>query len=218
MGTVAPHSALKVFLIAENRLLREAIAKLLGDKDDIRIVGASPFLPQVLEQVAACQTDILLLGASSVAISRLEFIQETIRTIPGVKVIMTGMEADEQTFLKSVRGGAVGYVLKDASATDMEAAVRAVARGEAVCPAQLCSFLFRYVSRQSSQLLHLPSKEGADLSRRERQLVPLIANGLTNKEIASELCISEQTVKNHIHHMLRKLGAGDRLQVVEMIV
>src|SRR5579859_218287 len=84
-----------------------------------------------------------------VPVWRIEFIREAIRSIAGLKVVMIGMEVDEEMFLRSIKAGAIGYVLKDASAMEMDAAVRSAARDEAVCPPRLCSFLFEYVSRQS---------------------------------------------------------------------
>jgi two-component system response regulator DevR len=130
-------------------------------------------------------------------------------------MVMIGMDADEQSFLEAVRQGAVGYVLKDASVIDVISAVRSVANGEAVCPPKLCIYLFRYVFHQSS---HLPSFQvnlAPGLTNREQQLVLLIGRGLTNKEIASQLQLAEQTVRNHVHRMIRKVGVTNRLAVVE---
>jgi DNA-binding NarL/FixJ family response regulator len=216
--TLAPsRNTVKVFLVAENRLLREAVAKLLTKKGSIHVAGAASFSPLILEQIGACQSDILLVDSIPLPAQRLEFIREAIRCVPGLKVVMIGMDADPETFLRSVEAGAVGYVLKDASALDIEAAVLAAARDEAVCPPRLCSFLFEHIARQSSQTPSSSVKISTGLSRREQQLVPLIARGLTNKEIAMQLSISEQTVKNHVHRMLRKLGADDRLKVAEIV-
>jgi two-component system, NarL family, response regulator DevR len=129
---------------------------------------------------------------------------------------MIGMDADEQSFLHSVQEGALGYLVKDASAAEIASAVRTVANGEAVCPAQLCTSLFRYVARQRKQVPSFHVKVSLGLTNREQQLVLLIGRGMTNKEIASQLCLAEQTVRNHVHRMLRKVGANDRLAVVEM--
>jgi DNA-binding NarL/FixJ family response regulator len=110
----------------------------------------------------------------------------------------------------------MGYLLKDASALDVIAGVRSVAQGRAVCPSQMCMPLFRTVARQWTSFPSARIKLELGLTRRQQQLVPLIARGYTNKEIASQLNISEQTVKNHIHRMLRRVGASDRLEVIDM--
>jgi len=209
-------SSIKVFLLAENRLLREALARIFSKKSDITLVGACDFSPQAIEQITAPAPDVLLMDSFPAVLSHLKFISEVRLAMPGIKVVLIGMEADEQVFLQAVRGGAVGYVLKDASALEVVASVRAVADGDAVCPPQLCLPLFRYVARQCDHLPSFQVKASLGLSSREQQLVGLIGQGLTNKEIASQLNLSEQTVRNHVHRMLRKVGASDRLAVVEL--
>ncbi len=205
-----------VFLLAQNRLLREALTRILDKKSDIRVAGGCAFCPLALEQIIGAGPDVLVMDSFTTAASQLNFVQELHRAAPLLKVIMIGMEADEQTFLQSVREGALGYVLRDASALEVVAAVRAVASGQAVCPPELCGALFRYVARQRSQLPSFHIKLNLGLTTREQQLVLLIGRGLTNKEIANHLQLAEQTVRNHVHRMLRKVGANDRLAVVEM--
>jgi DNA-binding NarL/FixJ family response regulator len=126
------------------------------------------------------------------------------------------MEAEESVFLRAVQAGAVGYVLKEASAVEVTRTIRAVASGEAVCPGSLSGVLFEWVVKHKPAVPSLQFKRNLGLSRREQQFVGLLQQGLTNKEIASQLHLSEQTVKNHVHHMLRKLGAPDRLSIVEV--
>lgn len=207
---------LGVFLLAENRLLREALVRIFQKKNDIDMAGAGAFSPLAVEQIASANPDVLLLDSFTPELSRLDFIREVQATVPDLKVVMIGMESDEQTFLLAVRAGAVGYILKEASAQEVVTGVRAAAIGEAVCPPQLCLCLFRYVARQSAQVPSFQVKIQLGLTNREQQLVFLIGRGLTNKEIATQLNLSEQTVRNHVHHMLRKLGATHRMQVVEL--
>lgn len=207
---------ISVFLLAENRLLREALTRILNKKSDIRVAGAAPFSPQVMDQVIAAMPDVLLSDAGGMALSDLQFIPEAQKAIPGLKVLMIGMEHDREAFLRSVRSGAVGYLLKEASAMEVVAAVRSAMSNEAVCPPNLCLTLFEYVAKQCSALPSFQIRATLGLTRREQQLVQMIGLGLTNKEIATQLNLSEQTVKNHVHRMLRKAGASDRLAVVEL--
>jgi DNA-binding NarL/FixJ family response regulator len=127
------------------------------------------------------------------------------------------MEPAEDQFLDAVRSGVAGYLLPDASASDVVAAVRAVSRGEAVCPPQLCSALFRFVARTAKELTLQNATAKPDLTLRQQQLVTLVAKGLTNKEIASHLNLSEFTVRNHIHRILKQVDAGSRSEAVETI-
>jgi DNA-binding NarL/FixJ family response regulator len=204
-----------VFILAENRLLREALTRLLSKKCDIRVAGACAFSPQVVQQITEAAPDVLLSDASASALPDLQLIREVRAAVPGLKVVMIGMEASRDTFLRAVRDGVVGYVLKDASAMEVASAVRAVALDQAVCPPDMCLSLFEYVAAERSPF-SFRLKRDLGLTRREQQLVQMIDRGLTNKEIAAQLNLSEQTVKNHIHRMLRKLGASNRLAAVEL--
>jgi DNA-binding NarL/FixJ family response regulator len=108
-------------------------------------------------------------------------------------------------------------LLQDASASDVVAAVRAVYRGEAVCPPQLCSELFRFVAQKAGEMPAQSAAPKRDLTLRQQQLVSLVAKGLTNKEIASRLNLSEFTVRNHIHRILKQVDAGSRGEAVDVI-
>jgi two-component system NarL family response regulator len=127
------------------------------------------------------------------------------------------MEPDEERFMAAVRSGVTGYLLQDASASDVVAAVRAVFRGEAVCSPQLCSTLFRFVAQMAREMPLQNSTSKPDLTLRQQQLVNLVAKGLTNKEIASHLNLSEFTVRNHIHRILKQVDAVSRSEAVETI-
>jgi DNA-binding NarL/FixJ family response regulator len=208
--------SVQVFILAENRLLREALTRILSKKSDIRVVGASAFSPDVVGQISGAAPDVLLSDSTAVALSDLRLISEVLAAIPGLKVVMIGMDADPEIFLRAVKDGIVGFVLKDASAMEVAAAVRSVANGEAVCPPGLCLTLFEHVANQNTHPARFVIRHNLGLTRREQQLVQMISRGLTNKEIASQLNLSEQTVKNHVHRMLRKVGATDRLGAVEL--
>src|SRR2546426_3730107 len=123
-----------VFLLAGNRLLREALSRILKTKSDISVAGTAPYSPQAIQQIAESNCQILLLDSVTTAASDFQFVRRVIEVVPFLKVIMIGMDEDEEAFLSAVRAGVFGYVLKDASATDVVAAVRPVARGEGVCP------------------------------------------------------------------------------------
>lgn len=208
-------AVLQVFILAENRLLREALARILNKKSDIRVVGASAFAPDIVQQIGAVAPQVLLCDSATVALSELRLVSEVRADMPGLRVVMVGMDAEPATFLRAVRDGVVGYVLKEASAMEVAACVRAVANGEAVCPPQLCMALFEQLANPAPQSRGFIFRQELGLTRREQQLVQMISHSLTNKEIAAQLNLSEQTVKNHVHRLLRKLGARDRLSAVE---
>jgi two-component system response regulator DevR len=207
---------ISVFILAENRLLREALTRLLNKKSDVRVVGACMLSAQVIEQISQAAPDVLLADFSAIIPPGLQLIPEVRAAVPGLKVVMIGMDADREIFLKAVRDGIAGYVLKDASAAEVATAIRSVANNEAACPPGLCWALFEYVAAERHPAFPFRLRHDLSLTRREQQLVEMIGRGLTNREIASQLNLSEQTIKNHVHRMLRKLGASDRLGAVEL--
>lgn len=200
----------EVFLLAENRLLREALIRVLTTKSDIRVVGAGAYSAVTRERMIAARPSIILLDSISLVLSETRFVAVLRVEIPGVKVVMADMEPDPALFLRAVREGVIGYVLKDASAMEVISTLNAVSAGEAVCPPALSMAMFEFVARHYKSAPE-PSRV---LSRRERQLLTLLHDGLSNKEIAARLNLAEQTVKNHVHRILRKVGAPDRLAVV----
>ncbi|MEJ2009124.1 MAG: response regulator transcription factor [Acidobacteriota bacterium] len=210
-------SPIDIFLLAQNRLLLEALARILRKRTEFAEVHAAAYTPDAVGMVADSGCNVLLIDSSVTDGSGFQLVRDIVDISEGLRIVMIGMEEDEETFLKAVGAGAVGYVLKDASAMDVVSAIRAVARDEAACPPRLCLSLFRYVANSLTNLPNVRIKLQMGLTRRQQQLVPLLAQGLTNKEIASHLNLSEQTVKNHIHRMLQKVGAEDRLSVVEMV-
>jgi DNA-binding NarL/FixJ family response regulator len=211
-----PPDHIGVYLLAGNRLLREALAKLLQKRGDIRLLGATGLSPQIVEQIVAAGPQVLLCDLAVDTLGRLQIAREIRKAVPGIKILMIGMDADEKAFIQAVADGVIGYLLKEASAAEIADAVHAVAKDEAVCPPSLCRALFDHVSSSdSSQASQVPIRPDLGLTRRELQLVQMIARGLTNKEIAAQLNLSENTIKNHVHRMLRKLGAQDRIAMVE---
>lgn len=201
------------FLLAENCLLREALVRVLRSKGDIVVAGAAPFSASALEKVEAANPQVVLFDSTSIALSGPRLASHML--MENRKTIMVGMEEDEATFLHAVAEGVVGYVLKDASAAEIVRVIRAVAAGEAVCPPRFSLSLFQCAARDVSLTLKPPHTAKFGLTPREQQLVGLIRLGLSNKEIGGRLNLSEQTVKNHVHRILRKVGANDRLQIVE---
>ena len=115
-----------VFLLAENRLLREALARILNKKNDISVVGSATYSPAVTDAIVAVSAQVLLFDPLDASLS-LTFIRTMREALPGLKIVMLGMEPNSELFLQAVREGVVGYLLKDATAADVAAAVRSVA-------------------------------------------------------------------------------------------
>jgi DNA-binding NarL/FixJ family response regulator len=209
-------AGIDAFVISGNRLLREALANLLRKKLGIRGVLAAAFSHEVAKQVREAGSDIVLIDRSGTIRAIHEVVEQIKRELPELRVILIGMELDAGQFIRCVQAGISGYMLKDASGRDLAQAVLAVAGGSAVCPPHLCMELFRYFAQGKGPSADLTLHKRLRLSNRECQLMDQIRTGSTNKEIAQELNLSEQTVKNHVHRILRKLGAPDRMAASEM--
>ena len=208
---------IRVFLLAGNRLFREALTRILTSKNDLSVVGEAACGSEALEEIERTPCDVVLIDPVNGEPCDISFIHRISLAAPSARTILIDMVEDEPTFLRAVRAGVTGYVLQNASALDVVTTIRAVHQGDAVCPPRLCLSLFKYVARKENGIETFRSKSNGGLTRREQELVPLIAKGLTNKEIASHLNLSEQTVKNHIHRILQRMGASDRLAVVEKV-
>ncbi len=216
MAACVPGSSIRAFLLIENRLLREALVRLFRKRPDLDVVGQASPTDEIPLDALELQCSVLV-GDSFFPSRFLTTAAAKGGMLDSCKIILLGMEADEAQFIASVRFGVTGYLLQDASASDVVAAVRAVFRGEAVCPPQLCSMLFRFIAQMSTDVHLADSHPKPDLTLRQQQLVNLVAKGLTNKEIASHLNLSEFTVRNHIHKILKQVDASSRSEAVETI-
>jgi DNA-binding NarL/FixJ family response regulator len=205
-----------VFIAAPNRLLRETLARMLRKHRQLDVVGASSLTPVPAEEIAGSHADILLMTCGGAGDTNLAVLRLIWEAAAEIKVILLEMDEDEESFIQSIRAGVSGYLSRDASAQEVIAGVLAVREGAAACSGRLCRTLFDHVARDPLTLPSASMQRSLGLTRREQQIVPLIAQGLTNKEIANHFCLSEQTIKNHLYRMMQKVGVSDRLSVVEL--
>ena len=206
---------LSVFVLSSTRLLRESIEHMVRKKSDLDLRGAGSLRADSKDEVTASGAEVLVTDSLQFVLAR----GGSATTFPAergrIKVVLVAMDDDKKHFLSAVKQGVLGYVLQDASAIEILNAIRAAARGEAICPPRFVRALFDYVASQSLDLPNARTRIQWGLTRREQQLIPLIGRGMTNKEIATQLSLSEQTVKNHVHRILHKVGVEDRLGVFE---
>ena len=209
-------TSIRVYLLIENRLLREALVRTFRKCPDLHIVGQSGRTEATHQSIQETRCHVLVLDTVDLSLLPQCFEGESQERL-GCKMLLIGMGDDSEQFLAAVRRQISGYLLQDASASDVVAAVRAVFREEAYCPPQLCLELFQYVSQMARETPLKSSTARLHLTLRQQKLVALVAKGLTNKEIASHLNLSEFTVKNHLHRIMRQLKAGSRREAVEAV-
>jgi DNA-binding NarL/FixJ family response regulator len=209
-----------VYIVAENRLLRETLVRLFRKRGDLMVVGENSYSDAVPEQIASAQSDLLLIDCLNPNHKSDDLICDVRESVPQIRVVLFGMDEDSDIFLQAVRLGVNGYVLKSASSLELVDAVRAVAQGEAVCPTKFCKVLFQAISSETNQKTAIAEQRAGmrlELTQRQRQLMSLVAMGLSNKEIASNLNLSEFTVKNHIYRVMKQLDAQNRHEAVSLI-
>jgi len=211
---------MRVYLVIENRLTREALARLFQKQSNMSVVGQSPS-----HETSRRHRHIVNSGCAILIVDFLETVslldlEDDARDHSKFKIILFGMEEEPESFLHAVSLGICGYLLKDASSAEIVSAVRGVARGEAVCSNRLCMVLFERVCQDHRQRSGLADDEAGlklGLTFRQRQLVSLIAKGMSNKEIASNLNLSECTVKNHVYRIMKHVEAESRQDAVDLI-
>lgn len=209
----------RILILEQHRLLRQGLVQTFRRHTGFAVVGDGKDCTVSIEELTMIPCDVLLL-------SSLETLQavrqkaETAECLRQAKVVMFGMQEEPENFLRAVRLGACGYLLKDASAVQIVAAVRGVAHGEAVCPPKLCRSLFEHFAKGflTDSTKREPRSHAANaLTCRQRQLMALVASGMTNKEIAASLQLSQFTVKNHVRRIMRHLRADSRHAAVDMM-
>ena len=207
---------IKVYLLMESRLAREGLARILRKFHDVLVVGETGQPEAAKQDIHESKCHVLVMDTFDPHwIS--DCLQSEYSPRPDFKIILIGMENDGDQFLVAARSGVTGYLLKDASAADIVLAIRALVRGEAHCPPQLCLRLFQYVAQQDTTVPADPKPACRSITLRQEKLVNLVAKGLTNKEIASQLGLSEFTVKNHMQRIMRRLKVANRREVVDTV-
>lgn len=204
---------LRLLLVDDQSLFREALHTLLGLQPDFEIVAEAENGERALALARVHQPEVVLMDLRMPVMGGVEATRRLAQGCPGARVIvLTTFEEDEEVF-EALRAGAVGYLLKACSADKLCEAVRAAAKGTAVLEPSVAARLMAGVNRLAARDGRKASQPLADpLSERELDVLRLLAAGRSNKEIGSELGITEGTVKNHMTNVLGKLGVLDRTQ------
>lgn len=210
---------IKVFVIDSNVLFREGIRQALSHTDDVEVVGESDINIAAVELVASFSPQVVLLDIGLPLLSGLRLVRQITQRSPAVSVItLTPYDDDEQLF-QVIKSGAAGYLNKNVSADELAAAVRKVHRGEHIINGMVLTRP-RVAERMLKQFQDLSlagvamEALAAPLTPKELEILTYVAGGYMNKQIAYKLSISEQTIKNHMSSILRKLDANDRTQAV----
>jgi DNA-binding NarL/FixJ family response regulator len=204
-----------VLLVDDQTLIRQGIHLLLELEADIQVVGQAANGREALEQVERLQPDVVLMDVRMPGMGGVEATRLIGERFPQVKVIILTTFEDDETVFEGLKAGARGYLLKDVSSEEMAQAVRKVASGEALIQSRITGKVLAEFSRlagekSTARAASLP----VPLTERELEVLQALARGLSNREIADELVITEGTVKNHVSNLIEKLGVRDRTQAI----
>ncbi len=207
---------IRLLIIEDNPLLREGISAIVKRQSDIRVVSERGSRKKPLQKVRDLKPNVLLLDLGLRGQNSLEIVRSVRADYPQVKVIVMDLAPTETDILLFVRAGVSGFVLKGATTDDFLKTIRAVARGKKVLPQLMTGSLFSQIVEQAINGKISPRViEAVRMTKRERQVIVLIAEGLSNKEIANKLRLSTYTVKSHVHNILEKLLLRSRVQIAK---
>lgn len=196
---------IRVLLADDHSLFRAGVHALLSNIEGVEVVGEADSGRKALDMVRARTPDVVLMDIAMPEMNGLETTTRVTKEFPGVRVIMLSMHAGEEYVMQALRAGASGYLLKDAATSELELAVRAVARGE--------TYLTPTISKRviDDYLMRTTGSQGPvdQLTKRQREILQLIAKGYTSKEMAQMLTLSPKTIETHRTQLMKQLDIHD---------
>jgi DNA-binding NarL/FixJ family response regulator len=206
--------SIRVLVADDQSMVRAGFRMLLADEPDIEVVAEARNGLEAIAMAGRFEPTVVLMDIQMPELDGIEATRRIIAANSAARIlILTTFGLDEYVY-EALRAGASGFVLKDDPAEQLIAAVRNIAAGNALLSPAITKHVIRKFTRIPRQV---PPKEIGELTEREREILHLIATGLSNAEIGRELHISETTVKTHVTHILQKLGLRDRVQAVVLV-
>jgi DNA-binding NarL/FixJ family response regulator len=213
------HGLTRLAIVDDHELARESLQNMLADEPDIEIAGEAANGRQALLLCSRLRPDLILMDVRMPEMDGLAATKEVKQRYPETSVLMLTMHENPDYLLEALKAGAAGYVLKDAPQEEIIEAVRRVRNGESPMDSELAARLLRRLASEGEMRRGTgASQEAADtvepLTPRELEVLELMKLGRTNRQIAADLVISLGTAKNHVEHVIAKLGVSDRTQAV----
>ena len=203
---------IRILLVDDQRLMREGLRTLLELEPDLQVAGEAGDGQAALDAYAALAPDVVLMDIRMPGMDGVEATRRLREQWPRARVIILTTFDDDASVFEGLRAGALGYLLKDVSGHDLAEAVRTVAGGGALIEPAVARRVLAEFARLAPPARPLDAGLAEPFSERERDIVRLLAAGLSNREIGDRLCLAEGTVKNYVTSILQKLGARDRTQ------
>jgi two-component system response regulator DevR len=210
MGIVSP--PLRVFLVDDHEVVRRGVRELLESEDDMTVVGEAGSRVAALAEIPAAHPDVVLLDVRLPDGDGIEICREIRSSSPEIACLMLTSYADDEAFLGAVVAGASGYVLKQIRGNDLVESVRRSSRGESLMDPLMVAQARARLGRD------LEDERLRPLSPQERRILELIAEGMTNREIAATMFLAEKTVRNYVSNLLMKMGLKHRTEAAVFAV
>jgi len=209
-----PTKKINIIIIEDNRLLRDGISAMIDEQKDLKVIAALTDREKSLSKIFTLKPDIVLIDLGLRSQNSLEIVKNIKQKSTGIKIIVMDLLPVEADILDFVKAGASGFILKNAVVYEFLKTIRSVAAGEKVLPQHMTGSLFsQIVERALNGTPNGNLKQAVRMTKRERQVIELIAEGLTNKEIGHILHLSPYTVKSHVHNILEKMALHTRVQI-----
>jgi len=203
---------IRILLIEDNRILREGISDMISGHKDLTVVAMSDGRHNALAK-SGIKPHVVLLDLGLDRQNSLDIVELMKKEFPGVKVIGMGLAPAQADIMEFVQAGADGFILKDATLVDVVNTIRSVAGGKTVLPSLMTSSLFFQIAEHALLKGKRNLRGATRMTQREKEIISLIVEGMSNKEIAGKLNIATFTVKSHVHNILEKLALHSRLQI-----
>jgi DNA-binding NarL/FixJ family response regulator len=205
----------RILIIEDNRVLCEGLVSLIDREKDMRVVATLGSGNNILPLIQKTKPHVILLDLGLLNNNRKHVLEKLKDDFPDVQLIGMGLVSSQADVIESVEAGASGFILKDATTKEFLGTIRAVANGIKVLPPQLVGSLFSHVIETALKKGRGKLASVVRMTKREREIIALIADGLSNKEIADRLNIAIHTVKSHVHNIMEKLALHTRLQIAK---
>ena len=204
---------IRLLVVEDNRFLREGIVSMLKSQKDMKIVASSGNGESTILKIHELKPNVILLDLGLRSQNSLHVVEIVKKEFPNAKVVVMDLAPVPGDVIQFVKAGASGFILKDASINDFLITIRAVAEGGKVLPQSLAETLFSQIVERAIKNGVTGVKESLRMTRREREVVALVSEGLSNKAIGQKLHVSPYTVKSHVHNVMEKLALHTRLEV-----